>query len=38
MFSSIVKNWNAVNRREMFRQGGLLTVLERLAVRLRSLP
>jgi L-seryl-tRNA(Ser) seleniumtransferase len=27
MLSSIVKNWNAVNRRELFRQGGLLTLL-----------
>jgi D-glucosaminate-6-phosphate ammonia-lyase len=27
MFSSIVKNWDAVNRRQMFRQGGLLALL-----------
>jgi D-glucosaminate-6-phosphate ammonia-lyase len=27
MFSSIVRNWNSVNRRELFRQGGLLALL-----------
>jgi len=27
MLSSIVRNWNSVNRRQMFRQGGLLTLL-----------
>jgi len=27
MFSSIAKNWTAVNRRQLFRQGGLLTLL-----------
>ena len=27
MLSSIVRNWNAVNRRELFRRGGVLTLL-----------
>ena len=27
MLSSIVRNWNSVNRRQLFRQGGLLTLL-----------
>ncbi len=32
MLSSIARNWNSVNRRQLFRQGGLLTLLG--AVRL----
>ena len=27
MFSSLSRNWNAVNRRQLFRNGGLLTLL-----------
>src|SRR5450631_3536052 len=27
MLSSIVRNWNSVNRRDLFRQGGLMTLL-----------
>ncbi len=27
MLSSIVRNWNAINRRDLFRRGGLLTLL-----------
>ncbi len=38
MLSSIVRNWNGVNRRELFRRGGVLTLLGATRPALASTP